>query len=84
MARVSLRIPVTFEAAENEPIFSGRSSYADELGLEVRQVDVPVGILVDRHEVADRFAPRQLVRVVLERPDEDDRPFVGGDVAARS
>ena len=25
---MSLRIPVTFEAAENEPIFSGRSAYS--------------------------------------------------------
>ena len=28
IARVSLRMPVTFEAAENEPIRSGRSAYS--------------------------------------------------------
>ena len=38
---------------------------------------------MDRDEVADRLAPRQLVAVVLERPDEDHRPLVGRDVPAQ-
>ena len=32
-----------------------------------------VVVLVDRHHVGDRLAPRQLVGVVLEGADEDDR-----------
>ena len=76
----SLRMPVTLEAAENEPILSGRSACSDELGGEERLVDVPVGVLGADHDVGDRLAPRQLVGVVLERADEDDRPLVGRDV----
>ena len=74
MARVSETMPVTFDAAEKEPIFSGRSAYT-ELGLELREVDVAVGVLADRDHVGDGLAPRQLVGVVLVRPDEHDRPL---------
>ena len=52
------RIPVTFDAAENEPIFSGRAAWRDELGLERREVDVAVGVLGDDDDVGDRLAPR--------------------------
>ncbi len=47
----------------------------EQLGLETRQVDPAVRVLRDRDDVGDRLAPRQLVAVVLVRPDEDDRPF---------
>ena len=67
IADVSLTMPVTFEAAENEPIFSGRSRVAHELLRELLEVDVAVGVLADRDDVGDRLAPRQLVAVVLER-----------------
>ena len=46
-------------------------------------VDVPVGVLGDRHDVGDRLAPRQLVGVVLERPDEHHRALVGGMCSVR-
>ena len=75
MARVSDRIPVTFEAAEKDPIRNGRLSVSFERGLEPGQVDPPVAILADRDHVGDRLAPRQLVAVVLVRPDEHDRPL---------
>ena len=45
----------------------------DQLTLERGDVDVAVGVLRDDHDVGDRLAPRQLVGVVLERADEDDR-----------
>ncbi len=59
---------------------------ADELGLERREVDMAVRVLGDDDDVGDRLAPRQLVRVVLERPDEDDRalPGAGCERTARS
>ena len=75
-------MPVTLEAAEKSPICSGRSRVRDELRLELREVDVAVGVLGDRHDVGDRLAPGQLVGVVLERPDEHHRPLVGRDRAA--
>ena len=40
---------------------------------EVLDVDAAVGVLADRHDVGDRFAPRQLVGMVLVRPDEHHR-----------
>ena len=43
-------------------------------------IDVPVGVLVDRDDVGDRLAPRQLVGVMLERPDEHDRSLVRRDL----
>ena len=55
-----------------------------QLGGQVRLVDVPVRVLVDDHDVGDRFTPRQLVAVVLERADEHDRPLVGGDLCAQA
>ena len=51
----------------------------DQLLLQVAQVDVPVGVLVDDDHVGDRLAPGQLVGVVLVGPDEDDRPLRGRD-----
>ena len=81
MRCVSVTMPVTLEAAENDPMRSGRSAYSLELLLEHRHVDVAVAVLGDRHDVADRLAPRQLVGVVLERADEHDRPLVGAGCA---
>ena len=54
-----------------------------ERALEARQVDPAVGVLADRDDVGDRLAPRQLVAVVLVRPDEDERPLVERDVRAQ-
>ena len=65
---------MTFDAAEKLPTFSGRSRVADELGLEVGEVDPPVGVLADRDDVGARLPPRQLVGVVLVGADEHDRP----------
>ena len=43
------------------------------------QVDAAVQVLVDRHHISDRLTPRELVRVVLVRSDEDDRPLFPRD-----
>jgi hypothetical protein len=32
-----------------------------------------IGILMDSDDVSDRFAPREFVAMVLERPNEDHR-----------
>ena len=80
IAWVSVTMPVTLDAAENEPIFSGRSAYRTKLGLQGDPVDVAVGVFRDDHDVGDGLPPRQLVGVVLERADEDDRPLLGRDV----
>ena len=74
-ASTSVTIPVTFDAAEKLPIFSAPVGVAAQLVLEVVEVDAAVGVLADRDDVGDRLAPRQLVRVVLVGPDEDDRPL---------
>jgi hypothetical protein len=50
---------------------------AHQLALELGDVDVPVTVLANRHYLGDRLAPGQLVGVMLEGPDEHDRPFVG-------
>ena len=49
-----------------------------------RQVDAPVRVLADRDHVGDGLAPRQLVAVVLVRPDEDQRSLVERDVRAQA
>ena len=72
-------MPVTFDAAENEPINARSIGMADQFAFEMVEADVPIGVLVDDHDVGDRFTPRQLVRVVLVRPDEDDGTLVGRD-----
>ena len=46
---------------------------AGELVLEVLEVDPPLRVLADRHDLRARLPPRQLVGVVLVRADEDDR-----------
>ena len=46
-----------------------------ERDLKRRHVDAAVVILRDDDNIGQRFAPRQLVAVVLVRPDEDDRPL---------
>ena len=73
-ASASVRMPVTLEAAEKLPIRSGRSAYRRSSLGEVREVDAAVGVRADHHDVGERLAPRQLVGVVLVRPDEDHRP----------
>ena len=50
-----------------------------QLVLELGEVDVAVLVLADRDHVRDALAPRQLVAVVLVRPDEHDRPLPGGN-----
>jgi hypothetical protein len=44
---------------------------------------VPVGVLADGDDVGDRLAPGQLVGVVLEGADEDDRPLSRRDLLAQ-
>jgi len=80
MPWVSLTMPVTLLAAENEPMrpFGIRQ----QLLLELGGVDVPVGVLGDHHDIGDRLAPGQLVGMVLEGPDEHDGTFLGGDGVA--
>jgi hypothetical protein len=48
--------------------------------LQPRQVDPPILVLADRDHVDHGLPPRQLIRVVLVWPDEDDRPLIGRDV----
>ena len=52
-----------------------------ELLAEVVEGDPAVGVLVDGDDVGDGLAPADLVGVVLEGADEDDRTLVGGDRA---
>ena len=80
---MSDRTPVTFDAAENEPMRSGRRGVLDERALETGQVDPPVRVLADRDDVGDGLTPGQLVAVVLVGADEDDRSLVGRDVRAQ-
>ncbi len=75
-------MPVTFDAAENDPISWGRSRWRSSSASSCVEIDVAVGVLVDRDHVGDRLAPRQLVRVVLVGADEDDGPLVGRDLVA--
>jgi hypothetical protein len=57
---------------------------ARQLALEVLEIDVAVGVLADHADLGDRLAPRQLVRVVLERADEHDRPLVERDLTRQA
>ena len=50
-----------------------------ELLAEVVERDPAVGVLVDRHDVGDGLAPRDLVGVVLEGADEHHRALLGRD-----
>ena len=52
-----------------------------QLVHEVVEVDATVGVLTDRDDVGDRLSPRELVRVVLVRADEDDRAIAVTEVA---
>ncbi len=76
---VSETMPVTLEAAEKLPMRSGRPAWPTSSSLELAEVDVAVGVLADHHHLGDRLAPRQLVGVVLVRPDEHHRPLAGRD-----
>ena len=84
IATVFDTMPVTFEAAENDPIRSGRSAYSSKVLAQPVEVDVAVGVLRDRDDVGDRLAPRHLVGVVLVGTDEHDRPFRAGMCALSS
>ena len=77
-------MPVTFDAAENEPIMSRTVGVTDQLALEMFEIDVSVGVLVDDHHVGDRLAPRQLVGVVLVRSDEHHRAILGSGSTHRT
>ena len=68
-------MPVTLEAAEKLPISSGGCAYRAELGFQVGQVDMAVGVLADDHHLGDGLPPGQLIGVVLVRADEHHRPF---------
>jgi hypothetical protein len=59
------------EAADLEPSIGE----ALELLAELLEVEPAVGILAYDDQVGDRLPPRQLVRVVLIRPHEHDRPI---------
>ena len=73
--------PVTFEAAENEPIFSGRSAWAvSSASSRARSIRPSWSSGIDDH-VGERLAPGQLVAVVLVGADEHDRTLVGRDRA---
>ena len=84
MPRCRDTMPVTLEAAENEPIFSGRSAYFSSCSAQLLLVDEPVGVLVDRDDVGDGLAPGDLVGVVLVGAEEHHRTLgrrdVGGQV----
>ena len=56
---------------------------AYELFHQDRGVDVAVHVLRNDDDVSDRLPPGQLVGVMLERPDEDHRAFIGGDGVAQ-
>ena len=73
-------IPVTLEAAEKRADLEFAVGVLLQLNGELGLVDVPVGILVDGHDVGDRLAPRQFVGVVLERPDEHHRALLCRDL----
>ena len=45
---------------------------AGQLLFEVGQVDMPVGVFADDHDVGNRLAPRQLIGVMFVRPHEHD------------
>ncbi len=62
----------------------GSVGVALELLGELLEVDVPVVILADGHDVGDRLAPGQLVGVMLEGADEDDRTLLRRDVGAQA
>ena len=86
MPNVSDTIPVTLLAARERPDLERPVGVPLQLGGELGLVDVPVGVLADRDDVGDRLAPGELVGVVLEGADEDDRPLgrrdLGGEVVA--
>lgn len=47
----------------------------DQLLLQLRLIDIAVLIFMDNHQVGYRFAPGELVRVMLVWADEYDRPL---------
>ena len=79
MPLVSETMPVTLLAAENEPIFNGRSAYRSSSARRLSWLIWPSGP-GDDDDIGDALAPDQLVAVVLVRADEDDRPIFSGDV----
>ena len=55
-----------------------------QLDLEVGEIDVTVGVLVDGDDIGDGLSPRQFVRMVFVRADEDNRSLIGRDVPAEA
>ena len=76
---VSVTMPVTLLAAENDPIFNGRPWWRTSSVSQVHGVDVTVSVLGNHHDVRDGLAPREFVGMMLERSDEDHRPLLGRD-----
>ncbi len=58
----------------------GSVGVAGQLRTQGGEVDVAVGVLGDRDDVGDRFAPRHLVGMVLVGADEHHRSPVGRDL----
>ena len=79
---VSVMMPVTLDAAENDPIRTGRAANSIRRRSRSRQVDVAVGILGDLDDVGDRFPPREFVGMVLVRSDEHHRALSSGGIDA--
>ncbi len=77
--QVSDTMPVTLLAAENEPILSGRSAYVSSSAASWAWSMCPSASsrMVTTSAIDSRHG--QLVGVVLERSDEDDRPLLGRD-----
>ena len=76
IAFVSEMIPVTFEAAENDPIFIGRSPYSTSRACSSVRLILAVKIPVILYDVGDGLPPGQLVGMMLVWTDEDHWPLV--------
>ena len=72
---------MTLLAAENDPILSGRSASGSSSASTFR-FDMPVCIFRNRHDVGDGLPPGQVIAVVLERADEDNRALLRRNVLA--
>ena len=83
IARVSETMPVTFDAAENDPIFSGRSAYRSSSSRSWARSMWPSrsSRIVTTSAIDSRHG--QLVAVVLVRADEHDRALVRRDPRAQ-
>jgi len=66
-------IPVTFEAAENDPI-ERAVGMEFELLLQLVDVEMTIGVFVDRDHGGDRLPPRKFIGVMFEGTDEYNWP----------